>query len=56
VETLLGDPSRAKAELGWVPEIILDEMVAERAAHDLQKAKQHTLLKNHGYNINVSVE
>jgi GDPmannose 4,6-dehydratase len=56
VETLLGDPSKAKAKLGWVPEITLDEMVSEMVAHDLQKAKQHALLKNHGYDINVSVE
>jgi GDPmannose 4,6-dehydratase len=56
VETLLGDPSKAKSELGWVPEITLDEMVAEMVAHDLQKAKQHALLKQNGYNVNVSVE
>jgi GDPmannose 4,6-dehydratase len=56
VETLLGDPGKAKAELGWVPEITLDEMVAEMVASDLQKARQHALLKTHGYRVNVSVE
>jgi GDPmannose 4,6-dehydratase len=56
VETLLGDPSKAKTELGWVPEITLDDMVAEMAAHDLQKAKQHALLKQNGYTVSVSVE
>ena len=55
VETLLGDPSKAKANLGWVPEITLDEMVQEMVAHDLSKAKQHALLKQHGYNVAVGV-
>jgi len=56
VETLLGDPSKAKADLGWVPEITLDEMVKEMVAHDLSKAKQHALLKQHGYDVAVGVE
>jgi len=56
VETLLGDPSKAKLKLGWTPEITAQEMCAEMVAHDLAQAKQHALLKQHGYNINVSVE
>ena len=56
VETLLGNPAKAKEELGWVPEITLDQMVAEMVANDLQKAKQHALLKQNGYNVCVSVE
>jgi len=56
VETLLGDPGKAKQKLGWVPEITLDEMVQEMVATDLAQAKQHALLKHHGYNVNVSVE
>ncbi len=56
VETLLGDPSKAKNELGWVPEITAQDMCREMVAADLAKAKQHALLKNHGYNVNVSVE
>jgi len=56
VETLLGDPSKAKKDLGWVPEITLDEMVQEMVAHDLSKAKQHALLKQHGFNVAVGVE
>jgi GDPmannose 4,6-dehydratase len=56
VETLLGDPSKAKKELGWVPEITAQEMCAEMVQADLAKAKQHALLKNHGYNVNVSTE
>ncbi|MEO8118510.1 MAG: GDP-mannose 4,6-dehydratase [Rhodoferax sp.] len=51
VETLLGDPAKAKAELGWVPEITLDEMVAEMVAFDLDRAKRHALLKQHGYAV-----
>jgi len=56
VETLLGDPSKAKTELGWVPEITLDEMVEEMVAHDLDQARQHALLKRHGYAVMASVE
>ena len=56
VETLLGDPSKAKRELGWVPEITAQQMCAEMVAHDLAAAKQHSLLKKHGYQVNVSVE
>jgi GDPmannose 4,6-dehydratase len=56
VETLLGDPSKAKQKLGWVPEITAQEMCVEMVAHDLAQAKQHALLKANGYNVNVSVE
>ncbi|MGI2186052.1 GDP-mannose 4,6-dehydratase [Shewanella oncorhynchi] len=56
VETLLGDPSKAKAKLGWVPEITVEEMCAEMVQNDLDKAKQHAILKHHGYDISVSVE
>jgi len=56
VETLLGDPSKAKQKLGWVPEITAQEMCAEMVASDLAQAKQHALLKQHGYSVSVSVE
>ncbi|KIF82728.1 GDP-mannose 4,6-dehydratase [Noviherbaspirillum autotrophicum] len=56
VETLLGDPVKAKQKLGWTPEITLNQMVKEMVAADLAKAKQHALLKHHGYKIAVSVE
>jgi GDPmannose 4,6-dehydratase len=56
VETLLGDPSKAKQMLGWVPEITAQEMCKEMVAHDLQEAKRHALLKSHGYKVNVSIE
>ena len=56
VETLLGDPSKAKQKLGWVPEITAQEMCKEMVAYDLAQAKQHALLKANGYSVNVSVE
>ena len=56
VETLLGDPSKAKAKLGWVPEITVQEMCAEMVAGDLAEAQRNALLKSHGYEVNVSVE
>ncbi len=55
VETLLGDPTRAKQKLGWVPEITAQEMCKEMVTTDLAQARQHALLKKHGYDINVSV-
>jgi GDPmannose 4,6-dehydratase len=56
VETLLGDPAKAKAKLGWVPEITVQEMCAEMVAADLEEARRHALLQKHGYKVNVSVE
>ncbi|MDT0496363.1 GDP-mannose 4,6-dehydratase [Algiphilus sp. W345] len=56
VETLLGDPAKAKANLGWVPQITLQEMVIEMVAADLDSARQHALLKRHGYDVAVSQE
>ncbi|MCJ8324140.1 MAG: GDP-mannose 4,6-dehydratase [Rhizobiales bacterium] len=56
VETLLGDPTKAKEKLGWVPEITVEEMCAEMVAKDLDKAKQVAILKQHGYDISLSVE
>jgi GDPmannose 4,6-dehydratase len=56
VETLLGDPSKAKAQLGWTPEITVQQMCAEMVSVDLEEAKKHALLKNHGFQTSVSVE
>jgi len=56
VETLLGDPTRAKERLGWVPEISVQEMCAEMVAADLHTAGRHALLKKHGYELPMSVE
>lgn len=56
VETLLGDPSKAKRELGWTPEVTVEQMCAEMVAADLEEAKRHALLRAHGYNVSMSVE
>ena len=56
VETLLGDPTKAKTKLGWAPEITLDQMIVEMVANDLEKAKQHALLSKHGYSVAVGKE
>jgi GDPmannose 4,6-dehydratase len=56
VETLLGDASRAKKELGWVPEIKVEDLCREMVANDLDEARQMALLKEHGYNVNVNIE
>jgi GDPmannose 4,6-dehydratase len=56
VETLLGNPAKAKAKLGWVPEITLDQMIVEMVANDLDQAKQHALLLQHGHSVSVGKE
>lgn len=56
VETLLGDPAKAKAKLGWTPEITVEEMCAEMVESDLANARQHALLKAHGHHLAVARE
>ena len=56
VETLLGDPTKAKQKLGWVPEITVEQMCAEMIANDLDIAKRHALLKAHGHDVSITVE
>jgi GDPmannose 4,6-dehydratase len=56
VETLLGDPTKAKEKLGWVPEVSVQEMCAEMVANDLDEARRQALLEKHGYTVSVSVE
>jgi len=56
VETLLGDPAKAKAKLGWTPEITAQEMCVEMVADDLKAARRYRLLKEHGLDLPVSTE
>ena len=56
VETLLGDPTKAKQKLGWVPEITAQEMCAEMVAEDLKAARRHRLLRENGLDLPVSLE
>ena len=56
VETLLGDPAKAKAKLGWTPEITAQEMCVEMVADDLRAARRYRLLKEHGLDLPVSTE
>jgi GDPmannose 4,6-dehydratase len=56
VETLLGNPAKAKKVLGWEPEITAQEMCAEMVADDLRAAHRHALLKSHGLQVPVSLE
>jgi GDPmannose 4,6-dehydratase len=51
VETLLGDPSKARERLGWQPRISLREMVAEMVRADLQAAQRDCLCKDHGFSV-----
>jgi GDPmannose 4,6-dehydratase len=56
VETLLGDPGKARRRLGWEPRTSVDAMVQEMVAHDLSMARRHKLLASHGYNVACSLE
>ncbi|MEE2635244.1 GDP-mannose 4,6-dehydratase [Phaeobacter sp. JL2872] len=56
VETLLGDPAKAKAKLGWTPEITVQEMCAEMVAEDLKVAQRSRVLMEHGYDTPVARE
>ena len=49
VETLLGDPSKAKEKLGWEPKITLEEMVYEMMENDINIAKRDSLVKEYGF-------
>ncbi|MEE2999642.1 MAG: GDP-mannose 4,6-dehydratase [Pseudomonadota bacterium] len=56
VETLLGDPSKAKTELGWEPKITAQQMCKEMVAEDLKAARRSALLKQHNLDVSVSIE
>ena len=56
VETLLGDPAKAKEKLGWEPELTVDDMIDEMVESDLQVARRHALLKEHGHEMFVPRE
>jgi GDPmannose 4,6-dehydratase len=56
VESLLGDPSKAKTDLGWEPEISAQTMCIEMVERDLQKAKKNALLQKHGYEVAIEKE
>jgi GDPmannose 4,6-dehydratase len=56
VETVLGDPFKAKQKLGWKPSITARDMCAEMIAEDLDAAKRNVLLKAHGYEVSLSAK
>ena len=56
VDSLLGDPSKAKQDLGWQPQITVQQMCAEMVAHDLQNARRNRLLREHGLELPVALE
>lgn len=51
VETLLGDPGRAREDLGWTPSTTLEEMVNEMIAHDREEARKEAYLKRQGFKV-----
>ena len=51
VETLLGDPTKAKTQLGWTPRVSFDELVAEMMREDLALAERDELARRHGHKV-----
>jgi len=51
VETLLGDSSKARQKLGWVPQTSFDELVKEMVEEDLKISKRDKLIKKHGFEL-----
>jgi GDPmannose 4,6-dehydratase len=51
VETLLGDPTKAKQKLGWAAEVTFDQLVTEMVAADLDAAKRDAMISKEGYKI-----
>ena len=51
VETLLGDPSKAHAKLGWTPTTSLEELVNEMVANDQEEARKEAYLKRKGFSV-----
>ena len=49
VETLLGDPTRARERLGWTPSTTFEELVTEMVREDLRSAERDELVKKHGF-------
>jgi GDPmannose 4,6-dehydratase len=56
VETLLGDPSKAKERLGWTPQITAQQLCAEMVAEDLKTAQRHAFMRKNGFELPISVE
>ena len=56
VDSLLGDPSKAKEKLGWMPTTTLEELVAEMVAADVEEAKKEAYLKSKGFEVVVARE
>ena len=56
VETLLGDPTKARTQMGWQPEITVEQMCSEMVANDVEVAKRDSLLKKHGFEIPTAHE
>ena len=56
VETLLGDPTRAREALGWTPTTTLEELVAEMVSCDKEEAAKEALLRRKGFNVVGSME
>jgi len=56
VETLLGDPTKAKNKLGWEPSISTEELCKEMVNEDLKIAKKNAFLKSHGFDLSIPIE
>jgi len=53
VETLLGDPAKAREELGWTPKISFEELVSEMVQHDMEETRRDSMCQDEGFRVNT---
>ncbi len=56
VDTLLGDPTKAKEKLGWEPKVTFQQLIEEMVDNDLEIAKRDSLVKKEGFKLYASAE
>jgi GDPmannose 4,6-dehydratase len=56
VDTLLGDPSKARRKLGWEPQVSFEALISEMVAADLKEAEKDAMVRRQGYRIYGNVE
>ena len=56
VDTLLGNPAKAKAKLGWTPQITARQMCAEMVAEDYRVARRHAVLRDYGLDLPMAMQ
>ena len=53
---MLGDPTKARNKLGWVPRVSLEELINEMINNDIEETKKELILKKEGFQISESID